>query len=481
MRRVIVAFAVWVVAVSPVWAACGGSSPNWTAASAALADVQACVDGATAGDTITVSGNATWAAALELTRGLRLIGSGSPVITVSGVNAIQWITDASARSAHDTLTVQGFVFDGSNSSWSGGLVAVASAFGGHVSLAITNNTFRNVVSRAIYVQGNVRGVAAANTLDRVGMAFGVFGNDASSWGGLSQAYGTGDVFYFENNTIQASSSMSGDFGWTETGQGGSAVVRYNTWDFTNYTSGYSNLWDQHGLQYMLPAGCAYGPPNATCDPTIKNCQQYSTMSAEYYGNAIINAPYATLWMLQRGGWLLMFANSYAAASGTATLLYNQFSCDSCQETGSSVQHIANSYYWNNFGRGSRVLMAKGLDACADFSTGSPYTITANRDFFNDVAGTGDGTVGVGCGTLAARPATCTFDETSGTGPGYWATNQSCSDMTGLVGTSPSTPISGTLYKCTATDEWTPYYTPYTYPHPLASSSAPNAPTNVRIR
>jgi len=86
-------------------------------------------------------------------------------------------------------------------------------------------------------------------------------------------------------------------------------------------------------------------------------------------------------------------------------------------------------------------------------------IIANRDYYYTNASF-DGTTGVGCGTLASRPATCT------TGVGYWATDQSCSSLTGLVGASPATPISGTLYKCTATDTWTSYYTPYTYPHPL---------------
>src|SRR5213593_4734233 len=35
--------------------------------------------------------------------------------------------------------------------------------------------------------------------------------------------------------------------------------------------------------------------------------------------------------------------------------------------------------------------------------------------------------------------------------------------------------SGVLYKCTATNTWTLYYTPYTYPHPLATSIPPSPP------
>jgi hypothetical protein len=63
--------------------------------------------------------------------------------------------------------------------------------------------------------------------------------------------------------------------------------------------------------------------------------------------------------------------------------------------------------------------------------------------------------GTGYGTLASRPATCT------TGVAYWATDQGNWNTSGNGG-------EGILYKCTATNTWTAFYTPYNYPHPLVS-------------
>lgn len=72
---------------------------------------------------------------------------------------------------------------------------------------------------------------------------------------------------------------------------------------------------------------------------------------------------------------------------------------------------------------------------------------------------GSTTIGMGHGTIARRPTTCT------TGVGYWATDE------GSWNTSGSGP-QGRLYLCTATNTWTLSYTPYTYPHPLAGGTAP---------
>ena len=66
--RILVVLAVLLVLPSSAWAACGGASPTWTAASAKVADVSACVTAASSGDTIIVpAGTETWTTGLTVT------------------------------------------------------------------------------------------------------------------------------------------------------------------------------------------------------------------------------------------------------------------------------------------------------------------------------------------------------------------------------------------------------------------------------
>jgi len=114
-------------------------------------------------------------------------------------------------------------------------------------------------------------------------------------------------------------------------------------------------------------------------------------------------------------------------------------------------------------------------------------LVPNRDFYNAVSATAqtsqtspfNGTTGIGFGTLANRPTTCTTTvEAADAGRGgvmYWATdqgswNQSSSNPYGVQQNG----ADGVLYMCTAPNTWSVYYTPYTYPHPLQSGQAPPA-------
>ena len=134
------------------------------------------------------------------------------------------------------------------------------------------------------------------------------------------------------------------------------------------------------------------------------------------------------------------------------------------------------YIWNNTRNGA---LSAGEAVYTD-----PGAVAPNRDYYNQdntncAPGGGSCAAGVGRGTLAQRPASCS------PGVGYWATDQG--EWNSTNGATPD----GRLYKCVSANNWAPYYMPYAYPHPLVSGaaapatpetsgSAPQPPQNLRI-
>ena len=113
---------------------------------------------------------------------------------------------------------------------------------------------------------------------------------------------------------------------------------------------------------------------------------------------------------------------------------------------SPAQQKAPMYAWNNKGNGGIEMPFTVLDFCEL----NLVHIQENRDYYN-FTDLFNGNSGIGIGTLANRPTTCT------PGVGYWAKDQGSWNALGE---------DGVLYKCTANNLWVKYYEPYPYPHPL---------------
>jgi hypothetical protein len=492
------AFMIRLLAFALLISAINLSAQTVAANSCSYTDVQSAVNAAARGATVTVpAGNCSWSSPLTLTKGIKLQGSGAgkTVITWGNMspnaNPIIYISpDSTVLTNEEVIQVSGFTLDGNDSAWH--LISIdgpgAASSKPFKKLVIGNNRLQSTgtstccasdysSSGAVFGHGQIRGVIYGNIFDRCNMTFRFNGDDTASYSGSefewwNPAYypfaygmgatnsypGGGDNLYFEDNTIQFSSSFNGqDPGWDYTDQGPRIVERYNTWNFANVSTP-TEIHDRHGFQNW--------PSNGTT----------GTMPVEQYGNTYTNAGQYR-WINHRATWGLFFDNILSGSGGNSIDLYGMSTPGACPSQISPTPNfdptVNNTYFFNNTVNGT--IKNASMVSTGDPTSTGQCSVTENHNWWNYSAActASSCTAGVGRGTTAPT-GSCNG------GTAYWVAS------TVTPTTSSSVIQTGALYQCQGValgasgGHWVAYYQPYTYPHPLRSSSSTTLapPTNL---
>lgn len=460
-------------------AGCTGSSTKWTCtAGSTTSEINQAITNAGDNAVITFENGSYSATGISLNprNGLTLICATVQGCTMSGAQ----VFNASHSTMKTNLTrISGFIF--SNPS-GGPTISLGYVAGdpGYTQMRIDHNKFQQTSGSSI-ATGHTQatrstvGVIDHNSFEGSSHEYPlmIFGAGENDWGPRWQ--GTGNNLFLEDNVFNFGSenlAASGMDAW----HGGRLVVRYNK--ITNARVAV------HGV-------CHGGPANL-----------------EVYGNTLVGGAGSSngyrIVHHQGCGEFMIFNNTLAPTQATMALLYyrssnpNPEGCGVCngsdpsdgnrpgqngypcfKQPGRTGQaQLVPIYLWNNRYTTDGTMAKLSIESAGGTSLLSSH-IVSNRDYYQAVSTTQtsptspfNGTTGVGFGTLANRPTTCTNGAESGGGVGYFATDQG---------------TQGTLYRCSSANTWTVHYTPYAYPHPLQSAagggdtSAPEAPTGLRVQ
>jgi hypothetical protein len=409
------------------------------AASASYAHVAAAIALASANDTVTVpAGSATWTDNLVITVGINLIGNGIGSTVITGnYNAID--TDIfnennylisyipATPASNDAFRLSGFTIDPDNKCRA--IYIYNSSTTAQTKIRIDHTDISNSLKPLLHLYGTIYGVADSNDWSFLGLR--INGLDDVAWTNYTYTYGSANNFYLEDNVMEC---LEGDCFYLE--MGSRFCLRYNTLDSSSNAAGYYPLFNFHGDQAGIHS---------------------SLMGAEVYENDFTGGT-RTMQMSSRGGKVLFYNNEFTTTGGSWYLMREEED-DALSPPATSPdgqpQHVSSTYLFGN--TKSSVSLAGDADfpyisGTLDYGGATGVVPRANVHFWAQPSSF-DGTVGVGVGLLAARPATCT------TGVGYWGTDTEI------------------LYRAVATNTWEAYYTPYTYPHPLrAEGVAPDVMT-----
>ena len=448
------------------------------AKSCSLTDVQNAIDLTARGDTVIVpAGSCNWNATITIKKAITLEGAGVSATKITSTfkengksNQEQFIKYTPSSSDANTLfRVTGFQFDCKRYT---PVITIAGPTNVHIkNIRIDNNRIINTQR----TEGNY-----GRTIAFTGLSAGVIDNNYmqgnisighTRWGAawsnpamISWDNGTDDNLFIEDNYFVEDNYSQ----IAAVSQSGSIVFRYNTCDYTTHTGTYFYPFDTHGNQdgpfYAAFGAEMYGNKIKGNSGTSHNIAELrGGRHKVFYNGSIGSIGKLTLWETHGDTWQSP-TTGYTCPAGT---LYA--GTKTCSADG-RTQAPEETYIWNNrFGNSTPSAELAYFNWTGGHNTYPDPAITGaldlreNIEFWLPNSGcTGAScNAGVGCGTTL--PTSCAV------GTGYWKTTQPCSNVPlSSIGQNPSVPISGTLYRCTKTNTWSPYYTPYAYPHPLRS-------------
>lgn len=468
MKKPIIVLLLFLLAPSLSFAAgtCGeagktGTSP-YTADSCSYADVNGCIGAVEAESTVYVpAGTETWGSRLMFSNGVNLIGAGIDTTVITGKIGFD-LTVAD----NEAVRVSGFTFNQNDCD-------VIIVFQSTEPSAVGNNKLTKLRIDHCKLTGTC--TDSTGPLVRMGMgSFGVIDNCQlytkfyafrSTYGGYSndpwtywayypgmQAYdqfGQGDNMYVEDCTFVFSGT--GDDVIISSQDSLRWALRYN--DFTMNNVSY-HFMDMHGNQGGGTSG------------------MYAVQGAEVYGNDFQAGSISGGGFLDnRGGQATVHHNSWSTTGSLPNGIRHRDECadsnnlPATNAISGQSQRPWKCYSWSN--RKNYDSTAFGGYASATCAIGccDGDTPVANTDFWTSTDWV-ESSAGVGCGSSLPE-GNCTE------GVGFWLTDQSCSDLSDMVGADPATPIDGSLYVCNDSNEWVEYYIPYTYPHPLRGETQPS--------
>ncbi len=510
MVRLLILLGAVCVSAKPAAAACSGSSPTRTAASATQAEVSACVTAAASGDTIIVpAGSASWSSPIALpgTKDLTIKGGGgATTMTCSGTPGSAGYTCTATNSTSLTCNNGCFGLNLAASHRVTGFTMTGNGSGYLLSCDTGNQNvskhFRVDHNRLVSTSGwqpircfgdsnavHPRGIWDHNRLEN-GIAIHTNGTDFllseanyqhQLWAQDPEIGGLSRVFLEDNyfvTSVQTTNFSDGNYA-------ARVAIRFNTTNGPTIT----------GFEFHSPQGEnrgyhsweVYGNTLTNLD-TTDDCYHGIASIRGGTGMFFNNTMSGTISGCNYDGLLDNVRSSWTSSvdgigpcNGSSNWDQNTsgqqgWHCrdqigvfkDNTQwnhsPAGAWNQQLIPAYFWGNL-RGTNPLV---------FSVSpdprSPIHIVKGRDY-QEYTSSFNGTTGVGVGPIGSRPSTCTA------GVAYWATDEG-------EWNSTHAGADGRLYRCASANTWSLYYTPYTYPHPWASdgvtTTAPAAPTGLRI-